>query len=724
MAKKSKEKKPSKTDAKLREQVVLSQVQGHYETASQETDRRRTGSGDVGRISFDEADELFRSWLDEGDWPYDALMFDPRVFTFIFEKTSRLISKKLRGHLSPREGGDVLGAHVNNELLSFQWDQANHGGSMIKKWSLMDINARKYGAAFGLCKWRYETKPNGDPLFDGPEFEVLNNRDCLPDPTATSIENCNWFQVRKFVTMQELERVNDQSRDKPIYKNMDRLKESINVEAEGGGDTRDIRWQSRNRQISKLSSDPYGQDSVFKSVEVVTEYRKDRWITFAPRYGILLRDIENPYENNELPAVMLRYYSIDDDLYGLSEIEPVKGLQKAINAILSQYLDEINQKLYSPIATGPGVKQHTLRWGKGARWQMNNPMTDFRVVESRSNAAQFFNNTYSVLVSAMMNALGESSLGISNIGQFQEDKTATEVRALVEQQTARDNYNQIYLSEALKRMMKLWYSQNQKMLFNDPEHKWMVVRIVGHEAIKYFQEAGLDDDIVIDETIDMVRERTLIAAMEGRSEEIKDTMDPEQFVIPKYPVETAEGEFKKKFEMDETGRVGKLIVEATDLKGEYDYVPDVESMSLAGGDMGKEGRNQAVAILLSNQNSVEYLREENVKPKFKELFITWLRDLGFQDADRYFEEISPEEEKPQMEEMLQQSPELAQPLQQQGGAPMQQPASPQMGAQGGGVAAGEAGGVMGGMYGSMGGRPPEGTGGFSPPRMPGEIVGG
>jgi len=119
-----------------------------------------------------------------------------------------------------------------------------------------------------------------------------------------------------------------------------------------------------------------------------------------------------------------------------------------------------------------------------------------------------------------MNALGESSLGISNIGQFQEDKTATEVRALVEQQTARDNYNQIYLSEALKRMMKLWYSQNQKMLFNDPEHKWMVVRIVGHEAIKYFQEAGLDDDIVIDETIDMVRERTLIAAMEGRSEEI------------------------------------------------------------------------------------------------------------------------------------------------------------------------------------------------------------
>ena len=96
----------------------------HMEIGFAETDSRATGRNRVGTISFNEADELFRSWLNENTWPYDALLFDPRVFTFIQEKTSRLIANKLRGRLVPREGSDVLAAKINNELLQFQWDQA------------------------------------------------------------------------------------------------------------------------------------------------------------------------------------------------------------------------------------------------------------------------------------------------------------------------------------------------------------------------------------------------------------------------------------------------------------------------------------------------------------------------------------------------------------------------------------------------------------------------
>ena len=106
---------------------LFNEVHRHYQDGFDETDKRRTGKGRIGSISFDEADELFRSWLDENNWPYDALLFDPRVFTFIFEKTARLLGNQLRGHLIPREGSDVLGAKINNEILNFQWDQANHG---------------------------------------------------------------------------------------------------------------------------------------------------------------------------------------------------------------------------------------------------------------------------------------------------------------------------------------------------------------------------------------------------------------------------------------------------------------------------------------------------------------------------------------------------------------------------------------------------------------------
>jgi len=373
---------------KRKEDQVFSEVKDHNSIGFDETEKRATGKGRIGSISFDQADELFRSYLDESNWPYDALLFDPRIFTFIFEKTSRLVASKPKAHLIPREGADVLGAKVNNSLLNYQWDLANYGGTMLQKWALMDINARKYGAAFGLCKWRYEKDGRGKVIFDGNDMQVLNNRDTAQDLTANSVENCNWFQARLFPTMDELERVND-SRGKIIYKNLDQLRQAIGRDSDegSGGDSRSSALTSRNRAISKLEIDPYGKDKVFKSVEVVTEYRRDRWITFAPRHGIVLRDIRNPYDNYEIPITMLRYYVIDDDLYGLSEIEPIQGLQKAINALLCQYVDEINQNLYSPIAIGPGVRQHTLEWGKGARWIMNNPLPNRKTSSSSTLAA-------------------------------------------------------------------------------------------------------------------------------------------------------------------------------------------------------------------------------------------------------------------------------------------------------------------------------------------------
>lgn len=606
------------------EAEIFNEVKRHNDIGFQETDNRVTGRGRIGSISFNEADELFRSWIDEENWPYDALLFDPRIFTFITEKTSRLISSKPKGRLTPREGSDVLKAKIVNALLDYQWDMANHGGSMISKYAMMDMNARKYGAGFALCKWRYEVDSKNKVVFDGPDMIMINNRDFAHDLTATAIENANWVQVRQYVTLQELERVNDAQRGKPIYKNLDRLRAAVanDMSPGNGGDHRSTNWISRNRSISHLELDPYGKDESFPVVEVVTEYRRDRWITFAPKHGVVLRDIPNPYENNEIPVVMLRYYAIDDDLYGMSEIEPVKGPQKAINALLCQYVDEINQNLYSPLAIGPGVRQHTLEWGKGARWVMNNPMTDIRVIEGKSNAAAYFNQTYSVLVAAMMNALGESSLGISNIQPMQNDKTATEVKALTLQRNARDNYNQIFLAEMIKRQLMLWHSMNQKMLFSDKDKTPYIIRITGKEALSMFQQSELDQKVLEDVAV-----QYMISSKDS---------DYTKYLTYKYPVKTKEG-FKPKFDPESSNRSANLYIEPEDLVGLFDFSVDVESMTSNSDDMRREARQTAINLLVSNPNVLMMLQQDNVRPKFKELFVSWLEDLGFQDAERFFE---------------------------------------------------------------------------------------
>lgn len=631
------------SNTKIKEERIFKEVDHHINIGFDDTDSRATGRDRLGTISFNEADEMFRSWINEKKWPYDALIFDPRVFTFIFEKTSRLIANKPKGTLSPRNSSDTLAARINNALLDYQWDACTIGGSMIYKWSMMDINTRKYGAAFALTPWRYETDSMGRVVYDGPDMKVLNNRDCAHDLTATSIESCNWFLVRQYLTVQELERVNDAARTGPVYKNLDSLKMSVKnggiSDGLGGGDSRSTNWTSRNRSITGIEEDPYGKDPSFQTVEVVTEYRRDRWITVAPKHGVVLRDIPNPYGNNEIPIVMLRYYAIDDDLYGMSEIEPVKGLQKTINALVCQYVDEINIKLKTPIAIGPGVRQHTLGWGKNARWVMNNPMTDFRLVESRSNAASFFNNTYSVLVNAMMNALGESSLGVSNVQPYQTDKTATEVKALQLQRNARDNYNQIFLSEAIKRQYMLWHSMNQKLIFASPETTHYSIRLSGAEAVDYFRKRGLDKYSVNDEVLEKELEYQID---NGQGTGI----DMSELSEPQYPINIGsedEPKYISKLEMDDDIKhTGILHVEPEDLKGNFEFQINVESMQLTADEERKQARKAAIDTLSTNPNVHQMLAQEKVRPKFKELYVTWLEDAGFSDAERFFEDIEDE----------------------------------------------------------------------------------
>ncbi len=88
---------------------------------------------------------------------------------------------------------------------------------MLAKWAMMDQNARKYGASFALCKWRFERKvkkttdDKGKTTgksrveYDGPDFKPLVNRDVLANPSYSTVKG--WFQYREYVTLDELKTV-------------------------------------------------------------------------------------------------------------------------------------------------------------------------------------------------------------------------------------------------------------------------------------------------------------------------------------------------------------------------------------------------------------------------------------------------------------------------------------------------------------------------------------
>jgi hypothetical protein len=609
---------------------TFTEVNSHYSIAKQDLEQRI-----YRRNGFDDADKLFASYIDELSWPYRSLMFDPRPYTVILEKSARLIGNKPKGRLVPREGGDSLGAYINNELLDYQWeDNSRLGESMIQKWIMMDQNVRKYGSAFAIVPWRYENRfrdGKKEIFFDGPDFKVCNARDVLANPSYEYVNK--WFEHREYLTLKDLERVNDASRNDPIYRNLDLLRDSIREDMKGKGDKRNI--LSKNKSIRGLQ-DFLGRDEYNVVLEVITEYRPDRWITFTPKHGVILRDIANPYKHGEIPIVHLKYYPLQDDLYGVNEYEPVSKQIKGINAHLSAYSDTIALALRPPVHVNPiNVRMHTLDWSPEAKWLMANPNVDVQQMKIDTSVSQNFQSIYQVLVGSLMNAWGEQSQQMSSTNPFEGagKVTATEIRDTAQTRNVRDNMNKVFLGEALKKQIMFWHSMNQQFMFKAKTDQLKIIRIVGRDAIEFFERKGLSD----------------IRPTEQDAQQASDLMAQGQEPPmvppgPRFAVNVGDGPEGMPMEVpkyipDENGGGGNLILEPGDLMGNYDYVPDIESMSAP----QPEQVEQKLATLLAtitNPAIMQGLAQEGVKPKYKDIVIRAIEATNvIKDAESLFEDL-------------------------------------------------------------------------------------
>jgi hypothetical protein len=605
------------------EQNLFKEVKSHYDSAKEDLDQRIERKN-----GFNDADRMFASYIDEKSWPFQSTMFDPRPYTVIQEKSARLIGAKPKGRLVPREGGDTLGAYINNELLSYQWDDNSRlGETMLAKWIQMDQNCRKYGASFQLNKWRYDIrtiKGKKTVFYDGPDTIVCNPRDVLANPSYNTIQK--WFQYREYMTVQDLESVNDAARTEPVYKNLKELKESLKQESKAKNSaTRDVTYTNENKAMRGLN-DFMGTDEVNKTIELITEYRPDRWITFAPKYGVIVRDIDNPYNHGEIPVVMLRYYPLGDDLYGFGEFEPVAKTIRGINALWSQYTDASVIDLYAPMMINPtNVRMHTLEFGPNAKWLMNNPGVDVVRMQTSTSATNTFQAAYTIMVSSLMNAWGETSQGVSNIDATQSDKTATEVKDSAFTRNVRDNMNQLFLSDALKKQIMFWHSMNQQFMFTGSTMQAKIIRIVGKDAIRFFNQVGLGD-------IRPTEEDTMQVA--------NGQLDPNTITPgPRYSIMSDDGTEMPKFQEDENGEGGNLIIEPGDLMGSYDYIPDIETMR-APSDADTEQKLTAMIAALTNPAIAQGLMQEGTKPKYKDILVRAFEATKvIKDAESLFEDI-------------------------------------------------------------------------------------
>lgn len=622
---------------------ILLECLQHYEKGTQDNDQRR--------LRENGWNDVVKAYMGKlpNDWPYLAMVTDPIIRTSILEKTSRLFNGRLRGRLVPREGGDILKAKVNNALLDYQWDSATEGGAMIEKWALMDMQTRLYGASFALTYWCVKKDKDGKILFEGNEMKVLDNRDVFVDFTAAHTRSAKWVQVREWKKIEDLEAENEAAGGE-LYKNLGAIRDLLtknHTTPNNGGDRRDNKYESVIKQLRGLE-DRIGEDMAFPTLEVVTEYRHDEWITFLPRLKIIIREIDNAYDHHQIPVIQLRYYPVGDDIYGESEVESVLPISRAISAVLCGAIDEINLRMKPPIkiANNETVRMDTIEYGPNALWLVGQNQSNVEQLQTTGEVINNFSSMYSALKSAYQNAMGELSQGTSEIDPFTPDKTATEINATTRQQRSRDQYNQLYLEQALKDQMMLWIANNQQFLFSEEGKSYMAIRVLGKDTIKELQQAGLDqirlDSDGLAEIQNILAEVMTDDFDMGMVEEMAKTMR-----VPQYPVitnpagkELGEMGIKPKLTMDKRESGGFLYITPDDMQGMYDYIPSVSSMALNSDEVKKGGREKAFNMLLLPAVTQQLMAEQQ-RVKVKELLVQVLEDNGINNADEFFEQAEP-----------------------------------------------------------------------------------
>lgn len=583
------------------------------------------------QLGFDAMDRLYRTHIQGSKWPFQSKVAVPMAWTALIKKDTRLIASKVAGKLIPTDDGQELGAMVGTELLHAQWDDVDFFDDepMLMRWFRMSQNARKYGKGFAYVPWRSEKD------FDGPTFIPWDNREVFTLSGDTGVKD--GIFLGSWPRIDTLYKTSDMSGETGMY-----AAATIKRLEELAGDSNPT--LSQNRALLGLPTIETDQSSSsnprYKRVHLIQYRSPDRWVDFVPTKGgendepmLILRDIPNPHKHGRVNVVTLNYYPIDDDQYGVSELESIRSMIKALWALMCNYLDDVNISLFPIIKGHPtNVQWNTIEYKARATWIMNNPQTDLVRMESSNSNLQKVTEIYKLMTGAIAEALGESTAEASSQNPTQQDKTATEIKDTALLRGARDNFNKLSLAAAMAKMTWFWWQDDRQFLDDEK-----VIRVAGKEAIEYFTQEGLHDFELAPEGYELVEkymEDHIGVSFQDSYNALLDLGKLDEYAKPLFPAKT-KGGAAPKLKLDRSGKTGFLRVSPSDLSGNYRYIPDVEALSMPN---NQEDANNLLGLIdrLANPQIAQTLMQQGDVPHMKELFVKAMHKLKIDDGDQYF----------------------------------------------------------------------------------------
>jgi hypothetical protein len=347
---------------------------------------------------------------------------DPRLATYALERAGRVCNQLPTGKpfalTKANRGKNKLMTLALNKYI---YPNAKSQFPLITKFKMLDMYSYVYGSMFGLVDWVVDRKRN----YIGPDMYLLQIRDVFPQVGAVSLEDSDYINVSTLRTKKWLKQ-----RDPETWKNIEKVLRKLNGKS---------RSQMDAERISTRYSDFYNSDQTSSEdapIEIVTRYERDRWVTFVPDAHEIIRVIENPHQNGELPVISKHCFPLLDDFFGLGDIERGATLQLALNSLVNLYFDGVKMQLFPPLQINTDeVIASSIRMRPGQKMYVDRPNVSVQPMALSNQSLQTFQSSYNFLLAALENTNGTSSTTVTQGADITQGKTPQALRM----QSAREN---------------------------------------------------------------------------------------------------------------------------------------------------------------------------------------------------------------------------------------------------------------------------------------------
>lgn len=395
-------------------------------------------------------------------------VFDHRLSTIIFERAARVMAQNPRGKAYAVSADDI----GKNMLMNLRMNHAITKDTMqfshLLKNRLMDLYSMVYGSMFSLEFWMVDLKTG----YSGPQGYMIPIRDAFPQPGIKNVNDMLWFIVRTMMSTDSLKSIAKGQGGEWKTDNIRRLLTSLKEHKFEGDKT--LSKHNTKSYVERTMFPTDVTDKAFPQVEVFTEYRRGKWVTWAAQHtddktskNFLLRVTTpmKPYDEL-LPVCVKHCFPLIDSPIGLGEFERGKTLQYALNSLINLYLDGVKYSIFPPLAiNADNVVPSSIKWGAGERWFMNSPNVDVQPVNLSPRGIETFNQTYSFMLSALYNQAGTSEVSQSTQTTSGIGKTPQAVRLQAVRESARDEWDRFMVEDYLKEKYKRWVA----MIANNQE---------------------------------------------------------------------------------------------------------------------------------------------------------------------------------------------------------------------------------------------------------------